>query len=156
VRLLLVMGADVEERSWGGMTPLLSACRHGTSGIAKILVARGADVKARDKDGLTVLHCAVTSKDASLLTFLLDNGALDVIDVTNNNGNTPLHFAGRRNSRLPLAQILIERGARLNIKNNKRQIPYEFALEWSSHKVAKYLWSQLEPNEKAQLQPPPN
>jgi ankyrin repeat protein len=158
VRLLLAMGVDIEEPKNNELrkTPLLWASRFfGKSEIAKILMAQGADVKARDTQRWTVLHCAVSSEDASLLTVLLDNGALDVIDVTNNDGNTPLHFAWSDN-RLPLAQILVERGARLNIKNNEGQTPYEFALQLSSHEVSKYLWSQLEPNEKAQLQPPPN
>jgi ankyrin repeat protein len=159
VRLLLVMGVDIEERRESGwrMTPLLNACHFGKSEIAKILVALGADVKACDEQGSTVLHLAVWRDNASLLTFFLDNGALEVIDATNNDGDTPLHRAAYFDSGLPLAQILVERGARLNIKNKAGRTPYENALSWESRNVAKrYLWSQLEPNERALLKPPPS
>jgi ankyrin repeat protein len=161
VRLLLVMGVDVEERTEDRLrhTPLLWACSTGKSAIAKILVAQGADVKACSEQGWTVLHEAVWHDDASLLTFFLDNGALDVIDVAENAedaGNTPLHRAAYFDSGLPLAQILVERGARLNIKNKAGRTPYENALFGESRNVAKYLWSQLEPNERALLKPPPS
>jgi ankyrin repeat protein len=134
VRLLLVMGVDVDERGWNKMTPLLNACRHGNSEIAKMLVAQGADVKACDDRGQTVLHRTVESKDASLLTFLLDNGALELIDATDNDGDTPLHIAGMWDRRLPVAQILVERGARLDKKNKKGRTPYEYALSLSHTK----------------------
>jgi serine/threonine-protein phosphatase 6 regulatory ankyrin repeat subunit A len=156
VRLLLVMGVDIEERDLFRNTPLVLACWFGKSAIAKLLVEQGADMKACDGQGWTVLHCAVLGQNASLLTFLLDNGALEVIDVTRNDGDTPLHVAGFPDTRLPLAQILVERGARLDIKNNNGQTPYEYAISERAFKVAKYLWSQLEPNEQAQLTPPPN
>jgi ankyrin repeat protein len=158
VRLLLVMGVDIEERHiWFRKTPLLWACHFGQSAIAKLLLEEGADMKACDEQGGTVLHWAVYDGNASLLTFLLDTGALEVIDnVPRNEGNTPLHWAGRYDERLPLAQILVERGARLDIKNNNGQTPYEYAISEGEFKVAEYLWSQLEPNEQAQLTPPPN
>jgi ankyrin repeat protein/uncharacterized coiled-coil protein SlyX len=126
VRLLLVMGVDVDERRWDRMTPLLCACYEGKSAIAKMLVAQGADVKACDEDGATVLHRTVQGKDASLLTFLLDNGALVLIDATDNDGDTPLHRAGMWDNGLPLAQILVERGASLDKKNKKGLTPYEY------------------------------
>jgi ankyrin repeat protein len=157
VRLLLVMGVDVEEPGFDGMTPLLNACWHGESEIAKMLVAQGADVKACDKYGQTVLHWTVESKDASLLlTFLLDNGALELIDATDNDGDTPLHRAGTWDSQLPVAKILVERGARLDLENKKGLTPYEYALSEGSGQVANYLRCQLSPNKRAQLQPPPS
>jgi ankyrin repeat protein len=156
VRLLLVMGVDIEERNWFRNTSLVMACWFGKSAIAKLLLEQGADMKACASQGMTVLHCAVCGENASLLTFLLDNGALEVIDVTRNDGDTPLHVAGVSDKRLPLAQILVERGARLDIKNINGQTPYEYAISERAFKVAKYLWSQLEPNEQAQLAPPPN
>jgi len=38
------------------MTPLMLCSRHGSVGVAKLLVEGGADLNCRDKDGNTALH----------------------------------------------------------------------------------------------------
>jgi ankyrin repeat protein len=148
VRLLLFMGADVEERGMYNMTPLLRAAFKGRLTIVKILVEAGADMKARDKDGWTVLHCAAHGGDVELVQFLFDNGALELLDVTDEDGDTPLHRAAR--SHLPVAQMLVERGARVTPKTKTGKTPYQIARP----EVAKYLWSRLSPDEQAQETPP--
>jgi ankyrin repeat protein len=132
------------------MTPLLRAACYGRLTIVKILVEAGADMKARDEDGWTVLHRAAWKGDAELVQFLVDNGALELLDVTDNAGNTPLHRAARN---LPVAQMLVESGARVNAKNNYGKTPYQVAREYSPE-VAKYLWSRLSPDKQAQETPP--
>jgi ankyrin repeat protein len=149
VRLLLFMGADVEERGWHNMTPLLIAASNGRLTIVKILVEAGADMKAHEILGRTVLHYAAHGGDVELFQFLLDNGALELLDVTNADGNTPLHSAAWNNN-LPVAQMLVERGARVNAKNRKGQTPYQIPRP----EVAKYLWSRLSPDEQAHETPP--
>jgi ankyrin repeat protein len=150
VRLLLFMGADVEERGWDNMTPLLYAALHSSWTIVKILVEAGADMKARAEDGRTVLHYAACWGDVELVQFLFDNGALELLDVTDDWGDTPLHDAARINN-LPVAQTLVERGARVNAKNEKGKTPYQSA---RCPEVAKYLWSRLSPDEQAHETPP--
>jgi ankyrin repeat protein len=145
VRLLLMMGADVEERGTYERTPLLDAAYQGKLTFVKILVEAGADMNARAKDGWTVLHLAAYRGDAELVQFLLENGARDLLDFSRDDGYTPLHFAADHNN-LPVAQVLVERGARLDLKNNNRQTPYQLARHGSP--VAKYLWSQLSPDEQ--------
>jgi ankyrin repeat protein len=151
VRLLLFMGADVEERDRADMTPLLCAAFKGRLTIVKMLVEAGADMKARDEEGWTVLHCA-RGGDVELVQFLFDNGALELLDVTDNWGNAPLHHAARFNH-LPVAQMLVERGARVNAKNEEGKTPYQSARR-RCPEVAKYLWSRLSPDEQAQETPP--
>jgi ankyrin repeat protein len=153
VRLLLFMGADVEERGWHNMTPLLYAAWCSSLTIAKILVEAGADMKARDENGWTVLHYPACWGDVKLVQFLLDNGALELLDVTDNNGDTPLHRAAT-NNHLPVAQMLVERGARVNAKNEEGKTPYQLARDEDNPEVAKYLWSRLSPDEQAQETPP--
>jgi ankyrin repeat protein len=148
VRLLLIMGADVEERGVNEMTPLLYAAYYGKLTFVKILVEAGADINARANTGGTVLYCAASKNDAELVQFLLENGARDLLDVSNDNGYTPLHIAAYFD-KLPVAQLLVERGARLDLKNNNRQTPYQLAREKGSREIAKYLWSQLQPDEQA-------
>jgi ankyrin repeat protein len=153
VRLLLFMGADVDERGIiANMTPLLRAAFNSRLTIAKILVEAGADMKARDHRGWTVLHRAACWGDVELFQFLLDNGALELLDVTDSNGDTPLYYAAWSNH-LPVAQMLVERGARVNAKNEEGKTPYQSARR-RSPEVAKYLWSRLSPDEQAQETPP--
>jgi ankyrin repeat protein len=156
VRLLLFMGADVEER--GGMykrTPLLYAALHSSWTIVKILVEAGADMKARDTGEWTVLHCAAIRGDVECVQFLFDNGALELLEVADNHGYTPLHRAAWNNN-LPVAQRLVERGARVTAKNKTGETPYQIAREnsWPSLEVAKYLWSRFSPDEQARETPP--
>jgi ankyrin repeat protein len=69
VRLLLVMGADVEERGGAKKTPLLYAAWRSRVTVVKILVEAGADMKARDNTGWTVIHWAASRNggDAEVL-----------------------------------------------------------------------------------------
>jgi ankyrin repeat protein len=155
VRWLLELGADLEERmSFGNfnMTPLLFAAYKGKLAIVKLLLEKGADVNARDREGWTVLHFAADEGDAGMLQFLLDNGVLHLIDVSDEDRDTPLHIAAWWD-RLAVAQMLVERGARVNPKNDKGMTPYQEA-QSRSPAVAKYLWSQLSPDEQAAERPP--
>jgi ankyrin repeat protein len=152
VRLLLFMGADVEERGRHNMTPLLYAAWYSSLTIAKILVEAGADMKARDIVGRTVLHRAARGGDVELVQFLFDNGALELLDATDKDGDTPLHD-GAISNHLPVAQMLVERGARVNAQNKSGQTPYHIARRRCTE-VAKYLWSRLSPDEQAQETPP--
>jgi ankyrin repeat protein len=157
VRLLLALGADLEERMGNyNMTSLLFAADKGKLAIVKLLLEKGADMNARDEDGWTVLHWAVFSGDAGMLQILLDNGALHLIDVTetsNEPGDTPLHKVAWDDSRLAVGQMLVERGASVNPKNDNGVTPYQVARLYSPA-VAKYLWSQLSPEEQAAETPP--
>jgi ankyrin repeat protein len=153
VRLLLQMGVDLEDHiqaSRHDMPPLLYAAWKGKVTVVKLLLEAGADIKARDNEGWTVLHCAADSEDAGLMQFLLDRGALELLEITatsNTPGDTPLHIAALHN-RLPIAKLLVEKGARVNPVNKEGKTPYQKACE-RSPVVAKYLLSQLQPAEPA-------
>jgi hypothetical protein len=129
VHLLLVMGADVEERGGAKKTPLLYAAWRSRVTVVKILVEAGADMKARDNTGWTLIHWAASRNDgdAEVLKFPLDNGGLEFFDVSTDPGNTPLHIAAMRDDRLAAAKMLVERGARVNLKNKYGETPYQVA-----------------------------
>jgi ankyrin repeat protein len=158
VSLLLDMGVAFNDRlpaSPHGMSPLLYAAYKGKLPVVKLLLKKGADIQARDNEGWTVLHCAADSEDAELVQYLLDNGALELLDITatsNTPGDTPLHVAASHN-RLPVVKILVERGAHVNQVNKAGNTPYQKARE-RSPSVAKYLWSQLQPADQAVETPP--
>jgi len=56
IRLLVRCGADIEERSGGGETPLLGAVGWSHFEAAEAMLQCGADVNARNGRGLTAAH----------------------------------------------------------------------------------------------------
>eukprot|EP00931_Biecheleriopsis_adriatica_P091741 TRINITY_DN65624_c0_g1_i1.p1 TRINITY_DN65624_c0_g1~~TRINITY_DN65624_c0_g1_i1.p1 ORF type:complete len:376 (-),score=82.76 TRINITY_DN65624_c0_g1_i1:35-1105(-) len=59
--LLLASGADIEQRSSAGDTPLLVACRSGAAAIVRRLVKAGADLSAKTALGDTAVQVAQSS-----------------------------------------------------------------------------------------------
>ena len=69
VKLLLLLGADVNHRDALGMTPLLWAaiCDYGRTDMAEALLTAGADSKAVDKNGSTSTELARKYQNVSFL-----------------------------------------------------------------------------------------
>lgn len=105
---------NVTSREWG--TPLHAAVQQGNLAIADLLIKRGADVNAVDCcNGVSVLHTAVRMTNPNteqIVLLLLEWGAL--VDARDNGGGTPLMEA--RNSKLPVVQSLVLKGANVNAK----------------------------------------
>lgn len=107
MRLLLEAGADPHATAADGTTPL-----HAAAGVRgrppmgysshlepprmleaiRVALDRGADINAANEAGRTAMHGAADIKSTELIQFLFDNGAR--IDVTDNEGETPLSLAG--------------------------------------------------------------
>ena len=79
VALLVENGANLEARNnvYGG-TPLMNACREGTTKTVLYLIDRGAEIDARADNGQTALHQAVCRgdhKDEAMMRILIRHGA---------------------------------------------------------------------------------
>jgi uncharacterized protein len=62
VQLLIAHGADVNQKNFRGMTPLMGAAGGRKVAVVKYLIEKGADVKARDQDGYTALIYAENTR----------------------------------------------------------------------------------------------
>ena len=60
---LLRNGADVNLRDNRGLTPLITACQYGNTGMAHKLLRYGASVNLCSTDGNTALHCLIERFD---------------------------------------------------------------------------------------------
>ena len=65
------------------------------------------------QSGLTALHVSAYMGHASLVTFLLENGA--AIDSVNMNGETALHVAARANQ-TDIIRILLRGGVPVDVR----------------------------------------
>ena len=55
---LLFQGAGLQEKSTGGITPLMITAQRGAEDIAIVLILAGANVNTQDVNGNTALHFA--------------------------------------------------------------------------------------------------
>ena len=150
-KMLLAHGADVDARttkpwqdgyrgSYGvNATPFLLAAKGADTQMMLLLAANGADVTATNALGTSSLMAAAgvemsnpnedSGRDADALAALrlaLKLGAGE-IDAVNQQGDTALHGAIRR--ALPeFAKLLVEHGAKLDVRNKGGLRPIDLAL----------------------------
>jgi serine/threonine-protein phosphatase 6 regulatory ankyrin repeat subunit B len=88
IPLLLNHSAELDAEDNQGITPFFMAAYSGNYDGFKLLLEKGANLNHKTKDGATALHFAATPEIAE---FLIKNN-FDV-NVRDNNGLTPLHYA---------------------------------------------------------------
>eukprot|EP00047_Mylnosiga_fluctuans_P014369 m.37866 g.37866 ORF g.37866 m.37866 type:complete len:609 (-) comp5473_c0_seq1:40-1866(-) len=124
VVLLAKYGANPLIQDKQGFNSLHLAAQFDFPLICAYFIARGVDVDVRDTDGRTPLHWAaikVFRQDVSRLLITL-NASINTRDTTN--GNTALHYAIVSNN-IPVAQVLMEAGASVDIQNSKNLTPLD-------------------------------
>jgi ankyrin repeat protein len=126
-----------------GATPLMRAAKSGDIAIVRLLLDAGADPNATLANGNNALMFAsgLAWRDGSpaapsydqgppeeavaTIELLLSKG-LD-INVTNTNGDTPLHVAVSGRAAPEIVRALLQRGSRLDATNKRGQTPLALA-----------------------------
>eukprot|EP00741_Cyanophora_paradoxa_P002240 tig00000571_g2172.t1 len=109
--LLASPNAGPDGRNAGGRTPLHLAAAAGEAEAARALLQAGADPAARDAEGDTPLHAAIRGRHFELAKLVLGHASCDP-SGPGRDDETPLHAAAAAGPRaLPLAELLLERGA---------------------------------------------
>jgi ankyrin repeat protein len=111
VEALVRAGADVNKAHRRGDTPLIVAANKA---IATMLIERGADVNAANNRGQSAVWRAAHSRE-DVVEVLLQAGA--DVNTADANGNAPLSVTPSAR----IATMLIERGANVNVVNNRGQ-----------------------------------
>ncbi len=125
-------GADVNEISGSGETPLLCAIRYNRKPYeaSLILVNSGSDINRPDNNGYTPLHCAVQttdSNDALRIAELLLEHEANVNARGGFDNSTPLMNAVSRSDGLKIVELLIKYGADLRIPDSRNESALHYA-----------------------------
>eukprot|EP00933_Yihiella_yeosuensis_P066610 TRINITY_DN7096_c0_g1_i1.p1 TRINITY_DN7096_c0_g1~~TRINITY_DN7096_c0_g1_i1.p1 ORF type:complete len:729 (-),score=92.15 TRINITY_DN7096_c0_g1_i1:219-2405(-) len=92
-------GTSVEEQDDWGRTALQWACYKGHRRTVQWLLSRGASIVHRDHEGMTAIHWAALKGHEPVAEMLLDVGAVDLLDVPDAAGDTPIALAMRKKNR---------------------------------------------------------
>lgn len=109
-----------------GRSSLLYACSRNRKEIANILLREGADVNLHDNLGSTALHRVVGCGHTELVRMLVNNSKDIDVNKTDNYLNTPLHY-GFEEGFQEICKILIDKGAKNNVRNKQGLTPLEMA-----------------------------
>jgi len=93
---LYLKGISVEEQDDLGRTALHWACYRGHPRTVQWLLSRSASIVHRDHDGMTAMHWAAEKGRVQVVEMLLNVGAVQMLDVPNVAGDTPIALATRK------------------------------------------------------------
>lgn len=125
-RKLLELGADPNQRSDYGHTPLLWA--YGAEGPAKVILKHGADPNQDDGHGRHPLSFAAEWGHLSVVRLLLDHPNTDINKQGKLDGRTAL-FWGAMNGRDAVVESLLRKLADPNIPDKDGRSPLAIAIE---------------------------
>jgi cytohesin len=131
---LLQRGGDVHQRDQDDITPLHWAAASGRLGVVTTLAGRGGNIRAADNSGNLPMQWAM-QKDAregslAVVTWFLDRG-IDPNSCNVKTGESLLHYAAK-NGRADVVELLLSRGARVNVVTAKGDSPLHWAA-WYGH-----------------------
>ncbi|KAL9003004.1 MAG: hypothetical protein Q9188_004104 [Gyalolechia gomerana] len=143
VRCLLSRGANIESTVSDGKTPLIISSIWGKVEPARCLLSNGAKVSKSDNKGWTALHYAVWNGYPEILDLLIYTSSSYPIDPVNIGGATPLHLSAvpsqKSKSRGKCARLLLQAGARTDIRDNCHKTALHWATEYGNVDVIKAL-----------------
>eukprot|EP01134_Creolimax_fragrantissima_P004582 CFRG4582T1 len=135
--VLMSNGGDPTVRDNQGYNALLLSAQFGHSSLCAYLVAKGVDIHSTDPDGRTPLMWAayrVFTAD-TIRTLIALKSEIDTQDHTR---NTALHWACFNGNNATVRE-LVNLGARIDIRNDKNQTPFELTVDRGNEQMAQFL-----------------
>jgi uncharacterized protein len=148
---LVNAGAAVNMPDGLDQTPLMHAAQFGRTDVMALLLKNGADPAFSMTEGTTALMFAARNGPLESAQLLLDNGA--DVNQTDESGDTALFFAIHmedESDACGMMRLLLERGARLDMRNADGFTVIEFAREEGKRDQASFIEDYAEQIEQAQ------
>ncbi|KNC53223.1 uncharacterized protein AMSG_09310 [Thecamonas trahens ATCC 50062] len=139
IPLLIAAGADVNERDSKNRTSLMIAAGSGKVRTMMRLLEADADPAMVDAEGHTALHWAVGNNHSALVEKLARKFP-DIVNVANDQGNTPLHFAAYEGY-LACVSVLVKAGANPAKANVEQCTPLHWAAATGRTRICEILCS---------------
>ncbi|XP_065312556.1 ankyrin-3-like isoform X3 [Gordionus sp. m RMFG-2023] len=143
MRILLRHGATVDCQARENQTPLHIASRLGNTDTTCLLLQHGASVTALTTDDYSPIHLAVKEAHPETLSALLERLPLydHVLNGLSKKGFAPLHLAARAagDQAYPIARILIDKGAEIDVKGKNDVTPLHVATHYDKPALVSLL-----------------
>jgi ankyrin repeat protein len=153
-RILLDGGANVHLCDAFGRTPLHFAARAGSIRLIRLFISCGADVTAQNHNATRAIHnfCysspqdidgsliqsnrVTTNRIEPLLLVIRELLGKANVDITNNEGETPLHWAIRGAADPDILDILLRLGASIHVMSHHGVTPLDLVAKRNSTEFA--------------------
>jgi cytohesin len=136
IALLLEKGVDASRPEF-----LIIAAFKGRKDVVELLLAKGARATARDRGNASALAAASQRGHADIVALLLARGADP--NTRDTQLVTPLHVAANK----AVAQILVDKGAEVDVVDQGNKSPLFRAVQGEKRDVAEFLESRGAPHD---------
>ena len=134
VKLLLNYGANPNLQQINGQNAYHEAAYMGNTEIIALIRNAGGNPLSRDKEGNTPFSI-VLKKDIKVINEVLGNS----YNITDSDGNSPLHIVVKNKGSTTLLRTLIDRGYPLDTRNADGYTPLNYAIEAGNLSMAEIL-----------------
>jgi hemoglobin len=146
---------SLASHSFGGRTLLHYASGGGCLEVVELLLRLGMDPDTQDRGGHTALYCVANECGSEMgpkaVRALVQAGA-DVNACGGVTRATPLHMAARR-GHVEIARVLLECGAKINVRDTKGDTPLQRAVNCRKDAVAQLLVARAGPGNGRRMDP---
>uniref|UniRef100_A0A8C2UT80 Transient receptor potential cation channel subfamily A member 1 n=1 Tax=Chinchilla lanigera TaxID=34839 RepID=A0A8C2UT80_CHILA len=91
-----------------------------------------------EEENVSALHHAAGEGELELMKMIISGSSCEVLNVMDNYGNTPMHWAAE-NNQVESIKFLLSRGANPNLRNSSMMAPLHIAVQGMHNEMAKVL-----------------
>jgi ankyrin repeat protein len=123
-----------------GTTALHFAAANDFVELTQFLLEKGANINVSNQDGATALFSAVSFGNERIVSILLKAGSQ--VNVQDINGRSPLHQVALMVGTVAIAKLLVNSGARIDLRDKLNQTPFHTAVKSGSIDLIRFLRSK--------------
>jgi ankyrin repeat protein len=137
-KILIEQGLDLNIPNSRNHTPIMLAAGNKHIKLVKLLLESKADINLEDIHSDNLIHICIFNDMYDILLLLICSTKNIVINNRNNNGDSPLFFAIKKN-KIKYIELLLKYGANLDTFDNQGKYPLLYAVENNNVELCKLL-----------------